>query len=866
MTSYTLSQNSFAGGEISPALWGRTDWERYAVSLKTCLNFMVMPYGGLKNRPGTKFECAVQDSSVSGRLIPFSYSTTQTYVLEMGDKCCRILKNGALLGTGNEISDLSAYAAGTTYAAGDYVASGGLAYVSRVASNTGHTPASSPTYWLPVVTNADGEVVITLITPWAVADLPLLKYTQSADVLTICHPSYVPQQISRVAETAWTVAAFAAYAGPFDDVNDNTSVTIYASAVSGSVTLTGSGSPFASTDVGKMIYLEQQTAGRAWLAGESISAAGVIRRANGKYWSSLASGTCGSNRPGEDLPKHKDKWDDGGVNWAYLHPGFGWATITAYTDANTVAATVVSRIPDGCVGSGNTTYKWAKGAWNSVNGYPGCTTYHQQRHVFGGSPGFPQHIWLSRTGDYVHFGKSSPLLDDDVLIYPLSSRQVNSVRHITALGRALIGFTSDSIWAIRGSDNQGVLTPTTVQADPQGFLGASDVAPLSIGNALVYVQDKGQAIHDLAYSYVDDAFGGEDLSLFANHLVEGYEVVDWCYQCVPYGIIWVVRSDGALLGLTYNQKQKVIAWHQHDIGGDVEACCCVSEGNEDVVYLLVKRTINSATVRYIERLASRQFDSIEDAFFVDCGLSYDGWNTGSTTITLSGGTTYGYGEEIDITASAALFAYPATTDVGDEIVYVDDGIRYAIRITSTSSTTAAKGIPSKTIPAAYRSARADWGFARSTMAGLSHLEGQTVAILNDGNVEPQNTVASGSVTLSVPGVVVHVGLPIVADMETLDLSISGTETIRDKNKTVNKVGWQVENSRGLWFGQDFTNMVEWKQRYDETMDEPIQLYTGFFEEVIPASTGKTVTICARQSDPVPVSILAVMPRVDIGGA
>jgi len=122
------------------------------------------------------------------------------------------------------------------------------------------------------------------------------------------------------------------------------------------------------------------------------------------------------------------------------------------------------------------------------------------------------------------------------------------------------------------------------------------------------------------------------------------------------------------------------------------------------------------------------------------------------------------------------------------------------------------------------------------------------------------------VTLSTPGVLVHVGLPIVADMETLDLSISGSETIRDKFKTINKVGWQVENSRGLWFGQDFTNMIEWKQRTDETMDQPTQLYTGFFEEGIPAATNKTVTLCARQVDPLPVSILAVMPRVEIGGA
>ncbi len=854
----TLNQPSLSGGEISPSLYGRVDLARYLVSLKTCRNFIVQAYGGVKNRCGTRFVEEVKDSSKFTRLLPFAFSTEQAYALEVGEQYCRVIRNGALVRLG---STPSAWLTATAYVQGNHVSNSGTNYYCAEAHTSGTFATDlAAGKWLALT-----EDIVEFPTEWLEGDLDLLKTTQSADVLTVCHPDYQPTNISRTAHTVWTIAPIAFEFGPFDEVNTFTPMTVYSGTTSGVATLTGSTGLFDPTsDVGKLFYIEQKDKGQPWTSNTAVTT-NDIRRANSKYWKALGTATTGYDRP----DANEDNWHDGVVNWQFLHPGFGIGQITTCTVSTTALVSVVSRIPDAAVGSGGATYKWAKGIWNEADGYPGCTTYHQQRHFFAGSAARPQTIWGSRTGDFTNFGKSSPVVDDDAVTYPLAGKQVNQVRHLVSTpGGALLAFTSDGNWTLMGNENGGPLTPTSVQATPQEFRGTSHVAPLTVGNRALYIQDKGQVVRDLAYDFATNSYAGDDLSEMATHLLEGHTITDWCFQQVPFNVVWMVRDDGLLLGMTYKKEQGIAGWHRHDLGGGiVESCCVVSEGMEDRLYLIVRRTINGTTKRYIEVMENRVITDINDAFFVDCGLSYDGRNTGSATITVSGGAAWDHTETLTLTASSAVFA-TGTGDIGDAIVFLaDDGTRYAFTIQTVNSTTEALAVANKSVPAAYRNtARADWAFARSSFWGLDHLEGETVAILADGNVHPQRVVASGSIDMETPAFLVHAGLPITAEVETLDIATYGGETIRDKKKLISEVGFQVESARGLKAGPDSDHLREYKQRSTELYDLPVGLYTGLVEVSIDGRWDKNARVVVRQEDPLPVQILSIIPKITMGGS
>ena len=803
----SLIQASFTGGELSPSLYGRVDLAKYGTSLKTCRNFIVQLYGGVRNRAGTKYLAEVSDSTVRHRLIPFAFSTEQTYVLEFGDYTMRVYKDG-----------------------GQVVYSSGI--------------------------NAGQPVEVA--TPWGESDLALLGYTQSADVMTVCHPDYVPQQISRTDHDAWTVTDFVNINGPFLDANTTTTTTVTVSATTGSITLTASSGIFETYHIGQLFYLEQKNYGAPWEAGKSV-ALNDIRRSDGKYYQATNAATTGSLRPTHDA----DDWSDGAVTWRYLHSGFGICRITARASATSATATVIKPMPNESISTG--TYKWAFEAWGGNQGYPSCVTYHQQRLVFANTPAQPQTESMSRTNAYVDFGVSNQVLDDDAVTFTVASRQVNAIRHMLTIDN-LILLTSGGEWIVSGGDS-GTITPAALITKQQGYRGSATVPPQIIGNTALYLQSKGSTVRDLGYEFSSDSYTGTDLTVLSSHLVEGYQIQEWAYQQVPFSCLWCVRNDGVLLGMTYMREQQVIGWHPHDTDGEVESVCSIAEGNEDALYIIVKRTIDGSTKRYVERMQSRQIGDIKDAFFVDCGLTYDGRNTSATTMTLtsSGAWTYGSAAVFTLTASASYFE---TYDIGSEIHLTDvDGHILRLLITARTSNTVVTVTINRDVHAEFRSAaRTDWAHARKTFAGLSHLEGKTISVLADGHVAPQKEVTSGSVTLNFAATVVHAGLPIEADFETLDISAPQGETIREKQKIIQAVRLILEESRGLYAGKDAASLIEYKQRGNENYDDPVTLLTGIADVLIAGNWNKQGRVFVRQSDPLPLSILAVIPEVSIGGA
>lgn len=838
----SLIQPSFTGGELSPSLYGRIDLTRYQSSLKTCRNFIAQLYGGADNRPGTKYVAGVKTHSAAVRLIPFAFSTTQTYVLEFGNLYMRVYKDGGQV----------------------VYSSGGSA----------------------------GQPV-EIATPWTSAQLEQINYTQSADVLTVVHPSHAPRQISRTAHDAWSISVFGNLNGPFQEINTVEAKTMYANAATGSVTITTNFDVFDSSYVGSYLYIETtpNVSVEAWETGKATSQNDLIK-ANGRVYKATSpnvTGTTTTRITGTLRPTHTEgkAWDGSnndegavyrapgsgsnsdarvGVEWEYLHSGFGIVEITAVGGARSATATVIKRLPDEAVGSGNATYKWAFEAWGNTQGYPSAVTYYQQRMAFANTPAQPQTVWLSKTGAFPDFGTSNPTVDDDAITFTIASRQVNAIRHMIALDK-LVLLTSGSEWVVGGTETN-VLTPTTIDARIQGYRGSSQRLPIAIGNTALYLQDKGSTVRDLGYEFSSDSYTGNDLTVMSSHLVEGRQITDWTYQQTPNSVVWAVRDDGVLLGMTYMREQQVIGWHRHDTDGEVESVCCISEGAEDAVYMVVKRTIGGATKRYVERMASRFFADIKDAYFVDSGLTYDGRNTNTAhhiTLTTSGDWTFSGGNTFTLTSHVAHFE---VSDIGSEIhMAADDGRILRLLITARSTNKIVTVTANRDVPEDLQGVEVtSWAHARKTFAGLNHLEGKTVSILADGHVAPQRVVTSGAITLGVAATVVHAGLPIEADFETLDISPNTAETIRDKQKNIPAVNMIVRKSRGIFAGKDADNLVEYKQRSSENYDDPVEMLTGIAEIRIPSNWNKSGRVFVRQSDPLPLSILAVIPEVSVGGA
>ncbi len=191
----------------------------------------------------------------------------------------------------------------------------------------------------------------------------------------------------------------------------------------------------------------------------------------------------------------------------------------------------------------------------------------------------------------------------------------------------------------------------------QSYAGSSDVRPLVIDDSALYVEDKQRSVRDLFYTFQSDSFTGQDLSIMARHLFEDRDIVEWDFAREPNSVVWCVMSDGTLLSMTYVRTHEIWGWCRHDTAGEVESVCSIGEGDEDAVYLIVKREINGSDVRYVERLTRATCHCPATAFYVDCGLQYDG----AATTTLSG-LDHLEGEEVAIVGDGNVLPRRTVTD------------------------------------------------------------------------------------------------------------------------------------------------------------------------------------------------------------
>lgn len=775
MPNVRTLQRSFAGGEMSPEMFGRIDDVKYQTGAATMKNFVATPQGPAENRPGFGFVREVKDSTKKTRLIPFTYSTTQTMVIELSPGYIRFHTQGATL------------------------MSGGVPY--------------------------------EIANPYAEADLFDIHYVQSADVMTLVHPNYAPRELRRLGATNWTLTTInfgAPIAAP-----TGVTATRYIPASSSTnadtyETMSYVVTAIASDDIGESVQSSVAS------VTNNIFVTGAT---NTISWSAVAGAS-----------RYRVYKLLGGL-YGYI----GSTTGTSIVDNNIA--------PDLSI-----TPPIYDNEFVSASNYPGAVSYFEQRRCFAGTINEPQKIWMTKSGTESNLSYGLPIRDDDRIEFRVAAREANTIRHIVPLTQLLL-LTGSAEWRV-SSLNSDEITPTTISVRPQSYIGASNVQPVIINNALLYCAARGGHVRELGYNWQANGFITNDMSIRSAHLFDNYEIADMAFAKAPIQMIWFVSTSGMLLGLTYVPEQQVGAWHKHDTDGVFESVAVVAEGNEDRLYAVIRRTIGGVTKRYVERMASRHFDSIEDAFFVDSGATYDGTNTTATTVTVSGGTTWGPSDILTITASTAIFTYPGTSDVGDAIVLTDAaGNKYRLTIRSTTSTTVATARVDVTLPAALRNtATSLYSFARNTISGLTWLEGKTVSILADGAVQPQKVVTSGSITIDRASSIIHIGLPYKADLESLPLAMGIDNGMgQGRYKNVNKAWLRVYQSSGIFIGPDENNLVEAKQRTTEPYGTPPALKTEEIQIMLTPSWLDSGQVFIRQSDPLPLTIVGMTLEVAIGG-
>ena len=513
MAKTLVSVPSFTAGQLSPRMEGRTDFQKYFSAGTIINNFIVQPHGPVARRPGSYYVCEVKDSSKKTRLIPFSFSTTQTYILEFGDQYIRFYKDSGQITTGS--------------------------------------PA----------------VAYEISTPYLEAEIFDLKFAQSADVMYLCHPNHEVRKLSRTGHTSWTLTQVDFVNGPYlDDNITTTTLSTSHHTVGTGLTLTASADLWVSTDVGRLVRFRD-----------------------------------------------------------------GYGKITGYTSATVVTWEILED-----TGSASASTDWSLGAFSDTTGHPKCVSFFEQRLVFAGTTDQPQTLFFSRSGDYENFNddRGGTITDSSAMIYTIASNQVNAITSIKAT-RTLIVMTTGGEFTVTSGATEDPITPTNLNIRKQSSYGSAGVDALSIGNTTVFLQRAKRKIRELAYNFDTDGYIAPDLTILSENISDS-GIVQMDYQQEPYSIVWCVRTDGSLVGMTYNRLQDVVAWHKHEFGGTNAKCKSVAvidiDTTEDQVWCIVERTIDGSTKQYVEYLVPNDFNSsLTEFHYVDSGLSYDGAST--TTLT-----------------------------------------------------------------------------------------------------------------------------------------------------------------------------------------------------------------------------------------
>lgn len=419
------------------------------------------------------------------------------------------------------------------------------------------------------------------------------------------------------------------------------------------------------------------------------------------------------------------------------------------------------------------------------NNYPSVVTFFEQRLVFAATNNNPQTIWFSKNADYLNFTTGTSA--DNALIYTIASNQVNSIRYLSPTRVLTIG-TSGGEYVLT-TTNDGPITPTTTQIRKYSNYGSANIEPVQVADVTLFLQRGNRKVREFKYvGEVNTAgYQAPDITVLAEHITKG-GVEGFAYQQEPENIVWCIRADGTLLGLTYRREEAVVAWHKHVIGGKFGAGQAVVESisalptdsGNDELYMVVKRTINGQTMRYVEVMKDFDFGSTTtSAFFVDSGLAYA-------------------------------------------------------------------------------------GSAVSGFSSLYHLEGDDVSILANGASHPDKTVSNGAISLDFSATSAAIGYGYTSSMQTLRIESGSQDGIsQGKPKRIHGITMRLFETVGVEIGNDAGEIDRVFFRDSSmAMDEAVPLFTGDKDIEFQGGFDDDDRIYLQQTQPLPLTILALYPRMN----
>jgi len=630
--------SNFSGGEASPSILGRADTTPYYAMGETLENVLVTHYGSAMKTPGTKYVARTKDMDKASRLIPFIFSSGDSYILEFGDEYIRFFRNGgSIVETAKNITDITqadpavVTIAGHGYSDGDVIdieSVGGMTELNNkrflVASATSSTfelqdedgnDIDSSGY-TAYASGGTAERVYEIASPYAHGDLSELKYTQQGDIMYIAHPDYAPRKISRTAVATFSIAEITYDTitfPPFLSIN-TTATTMTPSATTGSITITASTAVFSASLVGSYIQLTHSTK-------------------------------------------------------------TGYVKVTAYTDTTHITATVVVTL-----GATTATEDWYWGAWSGVQGYPTDCKFYEQRLYWCATALKPLTVWGSVFGEFENHKDGAD--DDDAVSYTLGSVQIDKIRWMYPTSVLNCG-TSGGPFILSSGSSSGPITATNISVKQQNENGTSTVSPVRIGTFIYYPERSGRKLGQFAYSLDIDGYITEDITYLSDHIL-GTGVTEMALQNYPYSILWCVRSDGKIATMTRQLKNDVKGWTRQVMAGTdakAKSVAVIPNDSEDQVWLVVERTINEVTTKYIEYYAPHELSALDDAWFVQSGVEYD--STATTTIS---GLDHLEGESVQILTDGSVHPNKTVTNGAVSLEWSAEHVILGLGYTATIKT------------------------------------------------------------------------------------------------------------------------------------------------------------------------------------
>lgn len=825
---------SFASGEISPRLFAHTDIKTYGTAARTLTNCVPQPHGGIIRRGGGKY-IANTKGNRAVKLIPFQVSETAQYMLEFGEGYIRVFRDQAQL---------------TETVSGD---------VTEIANGSGHTGGEDP--------------------PWLATELSGIRYAQSHDKLYLGHLNHKPLVLSRTSTddgepSSWDLSPYNYQDGPYDELNTD---ELYAAC-------THAGSPTAdfTIDAGTEYTFELRDApiggtaqAHGWTTGASSEYIGRHFR-----WlpvegdsSRVAPAATGSS--------------DNTLEWI-------WFTITTVPSTTQFTATAqVDSLDEVDYDAGNYSSgvtEWRLGSWygnTTTYNWPQTPQLHQSRAFWGGETLFPQTISATQTGDFEIFAPSS--LDTSVLATSGFRRTVdddrlNAVQWMQSDAKGIIVLTSGGPFLLHGGSDSAAITPSNVGIHRQNAIPcSSSAAAQKVGSGVVFPTASGEQLRVAQYAFDQDRFKTPDLSLRAEHILSQGTVVDTAFDRDPSETLWCALSTGQAATMVYVPDESVVAWSKHTMGGSLAGARYPAveqiEGirdisGEDLVYIVVKRTINGATERHIEVIQPTygHGDDRELAWGLDSALATD------LRQTIEGITDNGDGTARIIATNHGLdntMTIKIRTDSPADYAKYGDvvGLReihgktYSVIEVDANSFDISEDISGHTAWVSGGSIAKQV----TTVSGLDHLEGETVTIYADGAEQGTATVSSGAITLLRAASVIVAGLPYTMTVRTLPpVGPDGEKDPRAILYGVKDAYLYLHETIGGQIGYIDSFGVDgplYDLEYHEAdgqMDNPTPLFTGILEAGVAGAFSRFGGVHFQHTHPTPANLLGMVINLDSG--